>query len=384
MTLPILIIGGGIGGLTAAVALEKQGFKTVVFEQAQAVGDVGAGISLGITASKGLYSLGLREILRAASDPPKKSTALHYQTGEILGGAFADRPYDEEDRPFVNQIHRADLFTLLKNALERLNPGALHLGHAFVRFEQDSAGVTAIFANGETRRGAALVGSDGINSKVRARMLGPEEPRFTGRVAYRFLVPMEQASPYMTVAGSASYIAPRKSLLRYPVRHGTLVNCVAFVHSDSGMGEGWSQRVTSAELLSLFADWHPDVQGLARAAPLERTAKWGIYDRDPLPTWTQGRVTLLGDSAHPMLPFLGLGAAMAIEDAVVLARACQKMPDIPAALSLYENARSGRAGDILLASRHQADIFSDGPDGTRRPILTKQQRMDYDPSTAPL
>jgi salicylate hydroxylase len=384
MTLPILIIGGGIGGLTAAVALEKQGFKTQVFEQAQAVGDVGAGISLGITASKGLYSLGLREILRAASDPPKKSTALHYQTGEILGGAFADRPYDEEDRPFVNQIHRADLFTLLKNALERLNPGALHLGHAFVRFEQDSAGVTAIFANGETRRGAALVGSDGINSKVRAQMLGNEEPRFTGRVAYRFLVPMEQASPYMTIAGSASYIAPRKSLLRYPVRHGTLVNCVAFVHSDSGMGEGWSQRVTSQELLSLFDDWHPDVQGLARAAPLERTAKWGIYDRDPLPAWTQGRVTLLGDSAHPMLPFLGLGAAMAIEDAVVLARACQKLPDISAALRLYENARSGRAGDILLASRHQADIFSDGPDGTRRPILTKQQRMDYDPSTAPL
>jgi salicylate hydroxylase len=384
MTQPILIIGGGIGGLTAAVALARQGFKVRVFEQAKAIGDVGAGISLGITASKGLYSLGLREILRAAADPPQKSTALHYQTGEVLGGAFADRPYEAEDRPFVNQIHRADLFALLKNALERLSPSALDLGHAFERFEQDNEGVTAIFADGSTVRGAALIGCDGVRSNVRAQILGHEEPRFTGRVAYRFLVPMEKAHPYMTVAGSASYVAPRKSLLRYPVRHGRLVNCVAFVHSDSGMGESWSQRVTSEELMSLFEGWHADVQGLARAAPLDGTAKWGIYDRDPLPEWTQGRVTLLGDAAHPMLPFLGLGAAMAIEDAVILARSCQALPDIPAALSLYEKARSGRAGDILLASRHQADIFSDGPGGTRRPILTKSQRMDYDPSTVPL
>ena len=384
MTQPILIIGGGIGGLTAAVALAKQGLNVLVFERAAAIGDVGAGISLGITASKGLYSLGLREILRAAADPPQKSTALHYQTGAVLGGAFADRPYEPEDRPFVNQIHRADLFTLLKDALDRLSPGALQLDHAFERFEQDGDGVTASFANGKTARGAALVGCDGVRSMVRAQMFGPEEPRFTGRVAYRFLVPMDKAKPYMTVAGSASYVAPRKSLLRYPVRHGTLVNCVAFVHSDSGMGESWSQRVTSEELMALFDGWHADVQGLASAAPLDGTAKWGIYDRDPLPTWTEGRVTLLGDAAHPMLPFLGLGAAMAIEDAVVLARSCQALPDVPAALRLYERARSGRAGDILLASRHQADIFSDGPGGTRRPTLTKKQRMDYDPSTVPL
>jgi salicylate hydroxylase len=384
MTQPILIIGGGIGGLTAAVALAQQGIKVAVFERAKTIGDVGAGISLGITASKGLYSLGLRDILRAASDPPQRSTALHYQTGEILGGAFADRPYDAEDRPFVNQIHRADLFALLKDTLECLSPGALHLGHAFERFEQDTEGVTAIFANGRTVRGAALIGCDGIRSKVRAQMLGPEEPRFTGRVAYRFLVPMERAGPYMTFAGSASYVAPRKSLLRYTIRHGTLVNCVAFVRSDSWMGEGWSERVSSEELISLFAGWHPDVQGLARAAPLEGTAKWGLYDRDPLPNWTQGRVTLLGDSAHPMLPFLGLGAAMAIEDAVVLGRACQTLPDISAALRLYEKARSGRAGDILLASRHQAEIFSDGPEGERRPTLSKKQRTDYDPSTVPL
>ena len=269
----------------------------------------------------------------------------------------------------------------LKDELERLSPGALHLVDAFERFEQDSEGVTAIFANGVTVRGAALIGCDGIRSNVRAQMLGTEAPRFTGRVAYRFLVPMDKAGPYMNFSGSASYIAPRKSLLRYTIRHGTLVNCVAFILSDSWMGEGWSERVTAEERMSLFEGWHPDVQGLARSAPLEGTAKWGPYDRDPLPVWTEGRVTLLGDAAHPMLPFLGLGAAMAIEDAVVLARACQALPDISDALRPYEKARSGRAGEILLASRHQAEIFSDGPDGARRPQMSKKQRMDYDPST---
>jgi salicylate hydroxylase len=385
MTQPILIIGGGIGGLTAAVALERAGFRVEVYERAREIGDVGAGISLGVSASKGLYALGLREILRAAADLPQVGAALHYQTGEPLGGGFALRVFHAEDLPYVNQIHRADLFTILREALERLNPAALHLGHAFAGFEQDGEGVTAIFADGKRVRGAALIGCDGIRSAVRQQMFGLEDPRFTGRVVYRFLVPMADAAPYMHAGGSISYIAPRQSLLRYTVRHGTMVNCVAFIHSDSWKGEGWSERVPAEELVALFEGWHPDVQGLARAAPLEGTAKWGMYDRDPLPVWTAGRVTLLGDSAHPMLPFLGLGAAMAIEDAVVLARACQKTPaDIAAALRVYESARTGRAGAIVLESRHQGEIFSDGPDTARRPNIAPRDRMNYDPATVPL
>jgi salicylate hydroxylase len=385
MTHPILIIGGGIGGLTAAVALERQGFAVQVFERAAEIGDVGAGISLGVSASKGLYALGLREIIRAAADLPQVGGALHYQTGEPLGGGFAEKVFHADDLPFVNQIHRADLFTILKDALEGLNPTALHLGHAFVGFEQDETGVTAIFADGKRVRGAALIGCDGIRSLVRQQMFGLEDPRFTGRVVYRFLVPMEDAAPYMHAGGSISYIAPRQSLLRYSIRRGAQVNCVAFIHSDNWKGEGWSERVPSDELVALFDGWHPDVQGLARAAPLEGTAKWGMYDREPLDIWTQGRVALLGDSAHPMLPFLGLGAAMAIEDAVVLARACQETPaDIPLALSTYEASRTGRAGAILLESRHQGEIFSDGPGTARRPKIAPRERMNYDPATVPL
>jgi salicylate hydroxylase len=241
--------------------------------------------------------------------------------------------------------------------------------------------VTANFANGFSIEGSALIGCDGIRSLVRAQMFGESDPRFTGRVVYRFLVPMEDARPYMSAGDSISYVAPRQSVLRYPIRHGTLVNAVTFVHSDEWKGEGWSERVPTAELQALFPGWHPDVLGLASHAPLAGTAKWGLYDRDPLPIWTQGRVSLLGDAAHPMLPFLGLGAAMAIEDAVILGRALARHADIEAALRVYDAARAGRAGMMLLESRRQGEIFSAGPDTTLRTQMTHDERMDYDPST---
>ena len=380
----ILIIGGGIGGLTAALALQRQGFKVAVFEKANAIGDVGAGVSLGMTASKGLYSLGLETTLRAAADGPQNRAAVHYQTAEILGGGFADKVLRPEDLPYINQIHRADLFGILKGAVERRDPEALRLGHTFVAFEQDTGGVTAAFANGRRARGQCLIGCDGIRSTVRAQMFGKENPRFTGRMVYRFLVPMDKARPYMTAGGSMSYVAPGSSLLRYAIRHGAVVNCVAFTQADGATGEGWGQRVPRKELTALFAGWHPDVLGLANNAPLEGTAKWALYDRDPLAIWTIGRVSLLGDAAHPMLPFLGMGAAMGLEDAVVLGRAFKQAPNTEAALQLYQGARSGRAGAMVLESRHQGEIFRDGPGGERRPGISQQHRMNYDPSTAPL
>ncbi len=381
---PILIIGGGIGGLTAALALQQQGFKVAVYEQARGIGDVGAGISIGVTASRGLYSLGLRDALRAASDTPQMSAALHYQTGEILGGGFADRALRPEDLPYLNQIHRADLFTILKDAVDAADPDALRLGHAFTGYEQDDAGVTAIFANGERARGSALIGCDGVRSAVRAALFGPEQPLFTGRVAYRFLVPMERARPFMGAGGSNSYVAPGRSLLRYTIRHGTMVNCVAFIRAEAWTQEGWSQRVPNDELVGLFPGWHPDVIGLAANAPLEGTAKWALYDRDPLDVWVDGKVALLGDAAHPMLPFLGLGAAMAIEDAVVLARALGQTEDVAAALQVYQGARAQRAGAMLLESRHQGEIFKDGPESARRLDVPREDRLNYDPSTVAL
>lgn len=386
MTDPILIVGGGIGGLTTALALLRQGVPVAVFEAAAAIGDVGAGLTLGATATRGLYALGLEDALMAAApEQPSASAALHYQTGEVLGGGFKDRAWTTGNPDRVHSIHRADLYTILQDAVLALAPDALHLGHVFERFEQDPGGVTLWFEDGTTTRGRALIGADGIRSPVRTQMFGPETPRFTGQVAYRFLVPMEKALPFMGASIAGPYIGPGRSLMRYPLRHNTIVNCVVFASAESWTGEGWSERCSVAELQDLFPGWHADVLGLAASAPIEGTAKWALYDRDPLDTWVKGRVALLGDAAHPMLPFLGLGAAMAIEDAVVLARAFAKLPEPCAALQLYESARVTRAGQMLLESRRQADLFREGPGGEKqRTLTTHSERMAYDPSTVPL
>lgn len=382
----ILIIGGGIGGLTTALALLRQGFEIEVHESASAIGEVGAGITLGASASRGLYALGLEQALVEVSDRPAEATAaLHYQTGQVLDGTFRDRQWKPEDLGPTHMIHRADLHAILHRAVVELAPDAVHQGHKVLHFDQDSRGVTAHFDNGHTAHGAALIGCDGVRSTVRRRMFGDEGPRFTGQVAYRFLVPMDKARPFMRASPSGPYVGPGKSFMRYAIRHDTLVNCVTFVSTDTWTGEGWSQRCSVEELQSLFPGWHPDVLGLAANAPLEGTAKWALYDRDPLEEWVQGRVCLLGDAAHPMLPFLGLGAAMAIEDAVVLGRVLAQEPAIGAALMLYQAARAPRANLMLMESRRQGQAFREGPGGgAPRTQTTHRQRMDYDPATVPL
>jgi salicylate hydroxylase len=384
MTEPIIIAGAGIGGLTAALALLRQGLPVRIFEQAKAIGDVGAGISLGATATLGLYSLRLEDVLRAASDAPLASEARHYRTGAVLGGGFADRPGKALERHLVNQIHRADLFALLLAAVQAHDRNALQLDHCFAHAEQDGDGITVHFTSGARVRGAALIGGDGIKSRVRAQLFGETEPRFAGRLVYRFLVPFEAARPFLSNPGTISYVAPDRSLLRYAVRHGSVINCVAFVRAHQPTRESWTERVDTDELMAIFEGWHPDVLGLAAAAPRDGTAKWPLFDRDPLPVWTDRRIALLGDAAHPMLPFLGLGAAMAIEDAVVLGRAFAQGEAIEDALALYERARAPRAGEILLASREQAEIFAEGPDTTRRLATTHADRMRYDPATVAL
>ncbi len=371
----VLIVGGGIAGLTAALALRRAGVAVEIFEQAAAAGDVGAGISLGRAASRGLYALGLREALLARGDTLQGSAARHYVTGEILGGAFAARNYSAADFAESHMIHRADLFDILQQALAQ----PVQFGRKFAGFSQDEHGVTARFADGATMRGACLLGCDGLRSTVRAAVFGETPARRTGFMAYRFLVPMADAAPHIAQIGVANVlVGPQRSLLYYPIRKATLLNCVALVEGDD-LAEGWSQRVEVAELQKLFAGWHPAAAGLAAAAPPERTAKWALFDRDPLPSWTEGRVALLGDAAHPMLPFLGMGAAAGIADAVILGRVFQEETDVSAALRRYEAARLHQANDILLASRHQAEIFASGPDHAGERKLAA--RVDYDPAT---
>ena len=216
------------------------------------------------------------------------SAALHYQTGEVLGGAFKDRQWKPEDLGHTHVIHRADLFTILQDAVLELAPDALNLGREFDSYTQNAEGVIVRFTAGQAVRGSTLIGCDGVRSSVRTQMFGPENPRFTGQIAYRFLVPIEKALPFLTSGPVGPYVGPGKSMMWYPIRHSTLVNCVAFVSADTWTGEGWSQTCSTEELQGLFTGWHDNVRGLAAAAPAQGTAKWALYDRDPLDTLGAG------------------------------------------------------------------------------------------------
>jgi len=383
----ILIIGGGIGGLSAALGLQRAGFEVRLFEQATAFAEVGAGITIGVTADRALNFLGVGQTVKAASDFPEKPMVGHYRTGRPVAGspAGARAPYDPLKH--FHQIHRADLHAILVRAVAANDPAAMALGAEFVGFRQDADQVVACFADGREVRGDGLIGCDGLRSVVRRELFSNENPRFTGQVAWRFLVPAERVLPFLGEAASAHFMGPGHNFVRYLIRNRTLLNGVAFATTDRWTEEGWSIRSSREELLEQFEGWHEDILGIFRNAPEDGIFKWALFDRDPLPRWTEGRVALLGDAAHPMLPFLGLGAAMALEDSALLARAMAAEPNIPAALELYAAARQDRAADILLASRRQGEIYNAvDPDHymqTERPA-GRTVIYDYDPATVPL
>ncbi len=355
----VLVVGAGLGGLTAALALHARGIEVQVFEQAPALGEVGAGLTVSRGAQRVLAELGVLGEIRRRASVVRSNAFLHYRTGALLDGAVdpTDGSADAlDDEPRNLQVHRADLHAVLAVALRDRAPGALHLSHRLVDLVSGADGVTAVFADGRTTRGDLLVGADGLRSVVRGRLFGVQQPRFTGQVAFRCLVPGELASPYVARTGRAAvWIGPGRVLNRYALRRGATVNCVAIARTDSWTGEGWTTPATPEELVALYDGWHPDVTGLLAVAPREQLAKWALYDRPPLPRWRDGRVSLLGDAAHPMLPFLGLGSAMAIEDGLVLAQALAASPD-EAGLESYESARRPRTEEVLLASRHEGTL----------------------------
>jgi salicylate hydroxylase len=348
----IVLIGAGIGGLTAALALQGRGFKVQVFEQAPQLGEVGAGLTLSPNATHALESVGLGALLAQTASRPARQAVLHYRTGEVLVDLErGDLPKQQYGADYY-QIHRADLHGMLADAVRANDPQAIHLGHAFMGLSQTESAVNVSFANGRTETCDVVIGCDGIKSEVRAALWGKVAPRFTGNVAWRGLVPLERLPKGFTVAPqSAAAVGVKHSMARYLIRHGTVLNYVAFAEKSGWEVESWAVRSEVSELLAEFHDWHESFRTFLAATPPELCFKWALHDRDPLPQWTKGRVTLLGDAAHPMLPFLGMGAASGIEDAVVLARAFQAAQGISEALQRYEGARRERATYIQLASR---------------------------------
>ena len=386
----VVVIGAGMGGLTTALALLQQGIEVEVHEQASALREVGAGLTLSRSSMRGLHSLGLFDAVRRVSQISAAMPFVHYRTGRLLWGSFAsDEPAVEPaDDPFISRhIFRADLQQVLSRALMQRSPASLRLGHALVSWSQDGDGVDARFADGSLTKADVLIGADGLHSRVRSTHWSASPPAYTGQVAWRFLLDGERARSHMSTGPATVFFGPDRILNRYLLRGGALLNCVAIVRTPGWHEEGWSTRGDPAELATLFEDWHPDVRALIELARGSELFKWALGVHAPLPTWLAGRVALLGDAAHPMLPFLGMGAAMAIEDAIVLGRAMGAHADPLAALAAYESTRKARATSIADASRRQGEALqAEDPDrfeGLETP-LADRALFDYDPSTTPI
>ena len=338
------IVGGGIGGLFAANALIAHGLEVSVYEQAPALGEIGAGVFMTPNSVRQLARLGLEQAVEKHGS--RVGVASHYFRHD--GAPIA--PVQVTDSSGWNAtfgMHRADLVEILANALP---PGMVHTGHRAAAFEQDGDVARVSFANGASMEADVVIAADGIHSELRPYVFPPSRPVFHGSVAYRGLIAHERI-PHWPNDRWLMWLGAGKHFLTFPVRAGKMINYVGFVPADEEMKESWSAPGDPDVLRREFVGWDPRIQTLLRQ--VQTTFRWALYDREPLPSWTKGRLSLLGDAAHPMLPHLGQGANQAIEDgmalATILARADRT--SAPAALAAYERLRRERVAEVQRGAR---------------------------------
>jgi len=362
-----LVIGAGIGGTAAAIALRRAGLDVSLFEQTLAQREVGAGIQISPNVSRLLGRYGLGDAMARAAVRPSSVVFRRWQDGRVLGREeLGDAIENRYGSPYYH-FHRADLIALLADAFGRKE---IKLGRRLVDVEQDEIGVTARFEDGTSERGDLLIGADGIHSQVRERLFGEEKPRFSGQIAYRGLAPAERIAHLGLPLDVTNWVGPGGHFVHYFVSSGRFLNFVAVSEEATWTREHWSDRGSISDAASKYEGWHPQIATILNA--VDETFKWALFDRDPLPEWTQGRVALLGDACHPMLPYMAQGAAQAIEDGAALA-ACLKHTafDIPSAFRAYVTLRKPRATGVQERSRANATSFHlhDGPQQLERDHL---------------
>ena len=340
----VAIVGGGIGGLFAANALIAHGLRVAVYEQAGALGEVGAGVYVTPNAVRHLERVGLGRAVEQWG--ARVGPASHYFRHD--GTPIA--PVQVCDASGWNAsfgMHRADLVDFLA---ANLPAGTVHTGHRAVGFEQHADVARLVFANGASAEADVVVAADGIHSELRPHVFPPSQPVFHGTISYRGLVARERL-PHWPMDRWQMWAGPSRHFLVFPVRHGTMVNYVGFVPTDEAMKESWSAPGDPDVLRREFEGWDPRIGDVLRQ--VDQTFRWALYDREPLPTWSKGRLTLLGDAAHPMLPHLGQGANQSIEDGMALATmlAQASRSSVPASLLAYERLRRERVAEIQRGAR---------------------------------
>ena len=351
----VLIAGGGIGGLTAALALLRRGFDVDVFEQAKELREVGAGVQVSPNGSRVLHALGVGEALAASSCEASGKEIRLWSTGQTwklfdLGAESVAR----YGFPYFT-VYRPDLLAALLDGVRREKPDAIHLGAKVAGFVQEEGRVTLSLEDGRTVSGDALVGADGIHSRIRHGLFGEEAAEFTGMVAWRGVIPMERLPSHLARLVGTNWVGPGRHVIHYPLRRGELMNFVGIVERTDWQVESWTARGTTEELATDFSGWHEDVQTLIHG--IDAPHKWALMLRSPLQQWTRGRITLLGDACHPTLPMLAQGAVQAIEDGYLLGRALAESGGVEEGFQRYENARRDRTARMVLGSAENARRF---------------------------
>ena len=353
---PILIAGGGIGGLAAAYALARQGFPVRVIEQAPEFKEIGAGIQLGPNIFRALDKIGLKEaVLADAHRPPAMEMRCALSGEQVIRIPLDDQRFlDRFVHPYA-VTHRADIHGAILEACRQNNLIALQTDSAVAGYEEESAGVTVTLASGERIRGGALIGCDGMWSSIRDAIVGDGKPRISGHIAYRAVLKKEEVPADLWRPDVVLWAGPRTHLVHYPLRRGELYNLVAVFHSDRYV-EGWNEEADADELWAHFKSQRPEV--LRMLERIETWRMWVLCDREPVKEWCKGRIALLGDAAHPMLQYLAQGACMATEDAVCLAENVAANPtNLQQAFQAYNQERYLRTARVQIMARVYGDFY---------------------------
>jgi salicylate hydroxylase len=350
--LRILIIGAGIGGLTAALALARDGHAVEVYEQAAQLAELGAGVQVSANGARVLFALGLEDAIRRVWCEPAGKEIRLWNTGETwklfdLGAESVAR----YGAPYF-MMHRADLHAALIAAVQARAP--IRLDARCIGFADDGDHVTLTLANGECVAGDVLIGADGVHSGIRNILAGDDKAQFTGCMAWRGLVPVERLPAQIRRNVGVNWVGPGGHVVNYLLRRGEIFNFVGIVERDWRV-ESWTEQGTRDECVADFPGWHADVHAIIRN--IDQPYKWALLGREPLSRFSHGRATLLGDAAHPTLPMLAQGANMAIEDAMVLARCLAACDDVETALARYDAARIERTAKLVRGANDMARRF---------------------------
>jgi salicylate hydroxylase len=342
----IAVVGGGLAGLATANALTSRGFSVQVFEQAPSLGEIGAGINISFQAIKALYAIGVGDQAVAVARKPPGIFTRDMQTGEKLFYNDMAAGAEKFGAPYC-VFHRADLLNVLAGGLD---PASVHLGHHLAGLTQHDNGITLSFANGTNVETDLVIAADGVRSVVRQALYGDDRPSYTGQMVWRALLPGDAVPPeVLQPSGHIQWVGPGCHLLGYYLRQGEVINIVTQSDTDQWVEEGWSTAGDPDEMRASFPDPEPRLRTLLAA--VTKCSKWGLFTRPLTDHWGSGRIQLIGDAAHAMLPNVGQGAGQAFEDAYTLARWLEAMPHDPAgAFANFRRIRIPRVHAVQQAS----------------------------------